>query len=47
MQGSSRFNDHLNMLRVNKARFMLQSDRMSVREIAANSGDGDAARSAA
>ncbi|MEO8481508.1 MAG: helix-turn-helix transcriptional regulator [Acidobacteriota bacterium] len=43
VEGSSRFNDHLNIVRVNRAKFMLQNYRMSVKEIAANSGYSDAA----
>ncbi|MES1254284.1 MAG: helix-turn-helix transcriptional regulator, partial [Acidobacteriota bacterium] len=43
VEGSARFNDHLNIVRVNRAKFMLQNYRMSVKEIAANSGYGDAA----
>ncbi len=41
--GPARFNDHLNTVRVNRAKFMLQSYPMSVKEIAANSGYSDAA----
>lgn len=43
IEGSARFNDHLNIVRVNRAKFMLQNYRMSVKEIAANSGYSDAA----
>jgi YesN/AraC family two-component response regulator len=43
LEGAVRFNDHLNIVRVNRAKFMLQNYRMSVKEIAANSGYGDAA----
>jgi YesN/AraC family two-component response regulator len=38
-----RFNDYVNMVRVNRAKFMLQSYRMSVKEIAATCGYSDAA----
>ena len=43
VEGSNRFNDHLNIVRVNRAKFMLRNYRMSLKEIAANSGYGDAA----
>lgn len=43
LEGSMRFNDYVNMVRVNRAKFMLQSYRMSVKEIAATCGYSDAA----
>lgn len=43
VEGSIRFNDHLNVVRISRAKFMLQNYRMSVKEIAANSGYSDAA----
>jgi AraC-like DNA-binding protein len=43
VEGATRFNDHLNIVRVNRAKFMLQTYGMSVKEIAANCGYSDAA----
>jgi AraC-like DNA-binding protein len=43
VEGSNRFNDHLNVVRTNRAKFMLRNYRLSVKEIAANSGYSDAA----
>lgn len=43
VEGRSRFNDHLNTVRINRAKFMLQNYRMTVKEIAVNSGYADAA----
>jgi len=41
--GLIRFNDYLNMVRVNRAKFMLQNYRMSLKEIAAKCGYNDTA----
>ena len=42
VEGAIRFNDHLNIVRVNQAKFMLRSYRVSLKEVAAGSGYGDA-----
>jgi AraC-like DNA-binding protein len=42
-EGLMHFNDYLNLVRVNRAKFMLQSYSMTLKEIAANSGYNDAA----
>jgi AraC-like DNA-binding protein len=42
-EGLMRFNDYLNLVRVNRAKFMLRSYPMTVKEIAANCGYGDSA----
>jgi YesN/AraC family two-component response regulator len=38
-----RFNDYLNLVRVNRAKFMLQNYSLTLKEIAANCGYSDAA----
>jgi AraC-like DNA-binding protein len=42
-EGLMRFNDYLNLVRVNRAKFMLRSYPMTVKEVAANCGYGDSA----
>ena len=42
-EGYMRFNDYLNLVRVNRAKFMLQNYSMTLKEIAANCGYNDAA----
>ncbi|ODS52842.1 MAG: hypothetical protein ABS36_15340 [Acidobacteria bacterium SCN 69-37] len=41
-EGSRHFNDYLNIVRVNQAKFMLRNYRSSLKEVAANSGYSDA-----
>lgn len=42
-EGFMRFNDYLNLVRVNRAKFMLQNYSLTLKEIAANCGYSDAA----
>jgi AraC-like DNA-binding protein len=42
-EGLMRFNDYLNLLRVNRAKFMLQSYSLTLKEIASNCGYSDVA----
>jgi AraC-like DNA-binding protein len=42
-EGLMRFNDYLNLVRVNRAKFMLQNYRMTLKEIAAKCGYSDTA----
>ena len=42
-EGLMHFNDYLNLVRVNRAKFMLQNYGMTLKEIAANCGYSDAA----
>lgn len=42
LEGSSHFNDYLNTVRVNQAKFMLRNYRSSLKEVAASSGYSDA-----
>ena len=42
-EGRTRFSDYLNLMRINRAKFMLHNYRLSVKEIAANCGYRDVA----
>jgi YesN/AraC family two-component response regulator len=42
-EGLMKFNDYLNLVRVNRAKFMLQNYGMTLKEIAANCGYSDPA----
>jgi AraC-like DNA-binding protein len=42
-EGQTRFSDYLNLVRMNRAKFMLHNYRLTVKEIAANCGYGDVA----
>jgi YesN/AraC family two-component response regulator len=42
-EGQTRFSDYLNLVRMNRAKFMLHNYRLTVKEVAANCGYSDVA----